>query len=123
MATLYSPFLVICEGRSEVNYIKELMQVRERLGITARIIPSDAHGGQCGDIVRAFDVLKRRNNNKTAQIRIWVDDDLYMRNQTGADKRCAAAFEKTPPDIKSKFRFSSHNFERSRLQNFVFRAA
>lgn len=111
MANLYSPFLVICEGRSEVNYIKELMQVGERLGIVSKMIPVDAQGGQCGDIIKKLDVLKRRNGNKTERIRIWVDDDLYVRNQTGADKRCALAFEKTPGGVKSKFRFSSHNFE------------
>ncbi|MBQ6704745.1 MAG: RloB domain-containing protein [Opitutales bacterium] len=111
MVNLYKPFLVVCEGLSEENYIRALMQARECLGIRTNIIPKNVGSGQCGRVVRKFNEVRRQNKNNSEKIRIWVDDDLYVRNCTDGDKQCAKAFEGISVDVKSKFRFSSHNFE------------
>lgn len=111
MVNLYKPFLVVCEGLSEENYIRALMQARECLGIRTNIIPKNAGNGQCSHVVGKFKEVCRQNKNKAEQVRVWVDDDLYKRNYTDEDRRCAEAFKKVLPDIKQKFFFSSHNFE------------
>lgn len=109
MRPLFSPIHIVCEGDSEENYINALMQARERLGLRRYLLSHNACGGQCAAIVKKFKRLQ--NVNRNFEGRIWVDDDLYVRNENLADRQCAKSFENQTPAIRDKFLFCVHNFE------------
>ena len=115
-------YLVICEGVSECNYLQHLQRfVRELplpvgtcsqlnfIGLPKSRDPQTLQRkgvgtGEYGKVVRAYKAERKRN--RSAQFLIWVDDDLYVRN----DKGCGVNYERKPQGIPD-FSFSVHNFE------------
>lgn len=106
-------YTVICEGRSEFVYIQRLQSFLDSQfagwSVPLTFRPIDNGGGSCGTVITGY--KKQRAENKRAIIQVWVDYDLYFRN----DKDCMTRYLAKPRGIPD-FRFSYHNFEDSLLR-------
>lgn len=114
--------LVVCEGASECNYLVHLQRLLRELplradgGVPLTLIglPKDSDPltlqqkgvgtGVFGKVVMAYKCEHRKN--PSARILVWVDDDLYVRD----DKACGTDYARRPSGIPD-FSFSAHNFE------------
>lgn len=115
-------YKVICEGVSECNYLLHLQRVLNALpfpeGCFAplRLIASPKRldpktlksigvgSGVYGNVIS--DYQSEFKNNKTLPFIVWVDDDIYVRN----DHDCQVNYNAKPSGIPD-FSFSVHNFE------------
>lgn len=101
---------IICEGKSERNYLDALNRLlREQgIGLTLRAFNPQKNvevgGGHYTLVVAQY--KKFRKFNRNVQPWIWVDEDLYCRNT----KNCANLYEQRPKGIPP-FLFNIHNFE------------
>lgn len=111
--------LVLCEGASECAYLQRLNALLSRLPPYSgflQLIPkpsgkSEKTGGLTGCGSGDFGAVshcykKVKKDNFREKIEIWVDSDLYVRN----DDDCLARYNGKPPGIPD-FKFSIHNFE------------
>lgn len=114
--------LVICEGASECNYLVHLQRFLRELpplavcgmpltliGLPKNYDPSTLRRkgvgtGTFGKIVSTYNAEWRKN--KSARFLIWVDDDLYVRD----DKMCGTHYAQKTNEVPD-FSFSVHNFE------------
>ena len=100
--------LIVCEGDSEYAYLQRLQSFLEPQTPDLRLVFSAsseiAGNGTFGVVKSAFN--RTRRNQRCASIQIWIDFDLYHRNERG----CAKAYAKKPEGIPD-FHFSFHNFE------------
>ncbi len=96
--------IIICEGPSERAYLQQLNRIlREKechVSFNARL----SNGGDFSTVKKKF--RQERKNNKKAPIFIWVDFDLYKRNDKGNKDK----YENRGRDIP-EFLFSKMNFE------------
>ena len=116
-------YLVICEGESECNYLGHLNRFLSTLPLPAsggpvalRFIPKPtredpvkgrAIGCGSGDFTKVSKAYKaEQKKNRHATFAIWVDADLYVRNDKGNRDK----YESRPAGIPS-FNFSLLNFE------------
>lgn len=115
-------YLVICEGVSECNCLLHLNRLMRALPppegcfrslefvglpktLDALTLKRKGVGsGEFGKVVQAYKGEYKRA--RSAKFLIWVDDDLYVRN----DKSCGVNYERRPAGIPA-FSFSTHNFE------------
>lgn len=109
-------YIVICEGRSEYVYIERLQSFLDGLSVgwdvPLQFFPKIARtssgfekgGGDYRSVVAGY--RWQRKKNKTAHIEVWVDHDIYLRN----DRNNRDMYLAKPPGIPD-FRFSFHNFE------------
>jgi hypothetical protein len=104
MPGLNEIILVICEGASEKAYIQELNRYFREKEIFYNFVPKPSDGGAYSKVVKKFRQV--RTENRHAKIIIWVDFDLYMRNEKGDMDR----YSSKPQDIPD-FSFSRMNFE------------
>lgn len=101
---------VVCEGKSERNYLAALNRLLRDSGIGITLLSpnpkrrDDDGGGHFRNVVQKYKDLRR--NNRNVQPWIWVDWDLYLRN----DQHCMDLYEARPKGIPD-FLFSIHNFE------------
>ena len=109
--------IVICEGRSEFVYIQRLQsfldeQSTSGWGVPLQFFPrmaknpdgSDKGGGDYKNVVSGYKA--QRKDNKRMKIEVWVDYDIYKRN----DKNNMTNYRLKPAGIPD-FKFSYHNFE------------
>ncbi len=100
--------ILICEGRSEFVYIQRLQSFLDEQStdwdVPLKFVPGDAGGGSYGKVISRYKT--ERKDNKRARIEVWVDHDLYLRN----DKGNMNQYLRKPSGIPD-FRFSYHNFE------------
>lgn len=114
--------LIICEGASECNYLLHLQRFLRELpppkGMSMPLVliglpkqrdpltlrPKGVGTGEFGKVVRAYKNELRQN--RSARFLIWVDDDLYVRN----DQACGTHYNGKSGGIPD-FSFSVHNFE------------
>lgn len=96
--------IIICEGPSERAYLQQLNQFLREMGIDLVIIPEVANGGNYPHVLRVYN--KMIKCNRKADVHVWIDFDLYKRN----DKYCWAAYTQRSDDIPT-FAFSIQNFE------------
>lgn len=101
---------VVCEGKSERNYLAALNRLLRDSGIGLTLLSptpkkrDEDGGGHFRNVVQKYKDFRR--NNRNVQPWIWVDWDLYLRN----DQHCMELYESRPKGIPA-FLFSIHNFE------------
>lgn len=97
--------IIICEGtKSEVAYIAELNRYLRDLQKPISLISRPVGNGDYTAVVRKYKEEFKRN--KKGNFFIWVDKDIYKRNNRGnADK-----YSKKPTNIPD-FYFNIFNFE------------
>lgn len=95
---------VICEGKSECNYLQAINRLLREAGIGLVLKAQDAGGGMYKKVEKAYKQCVRDERHAVAWI--WVDSDLYKRN----DNECMTAYNNKPKGIPD-FLFSVYNFE------------
>jgi len=113
-------YIMICEGFSERAYLQRLQSFLEaqtgEWPVPLLFIPrisvgtdgSEQGGGFYKDVVRCYKA-QRRSNPHTS-IEVWVDDDIYVRQDSAAERSNRARYMGKPAGIPD-FVFSFHNFE------------
>ena len=96
--------IIVCEGESEVAYIQELNRLFRELEISATLQPVCVGTGFFSNVVAAY--RNARRDNPRTDIQIWVDWDIYARNE----RQCMDAYSRKGGGIPS-FCFSRQNFE------------
>lgn len=98
--TIYN---VICEGTSEENYIKEINKFFRENSINVSLYPINVGNGSFSQVYKKFKKVK--NINKNQEVVIWVDRDIYKRNDK--ERLLYQNKSKSVPD----FKFNDYNFE------------
>ena len=96
------PEIILCEGRSEIAYIQELGRLLYRsnsVSYTAAFFPCLIGGGDFNTVNKCFKA--ERKKNRKDEFLIWVDRDLYIRN----DKNCGDLYSQKANTLP-KFFFS-----------------
>src|SRR5690554_5613842 len=96
--------IIVCEGPSEEAYIQELNRIFREKECHFLLIPRTSEGGDYKTVVNKYKSV--RKNNPRDQIYIWVDFDLYKRNDKGNYDKY-----KNKPSHIPEFLFSKMNFE------------
>ena len=105
--------IVICEGKSETKYLQELNRFLREQSVENSIVfvPKEVGTGHFTEVVKKY--RNERKLNKKANIEIWVDYDIYKRNeQRNYDK-----YKKKPKGIPN-FKFNYFNFEDFLIMHF-----
>jgi len=97
-------FILVCEGESEVAYIQELNRLLRELEINTTLRPICIGSGFFSKVVATYKSI--RKNNPRTKTYIWVDWDIYARNE----RDCGTAYTHKPDGIPD-FCFSRQNFE------------
>jgi len=103
MQKLYSQTIIICEGHSEVAYIQQLNRLLRESGVQVILHPKRVGTGLYSSVMKKYRAEKKQNPR--TEIRVWVDYDLYARN----DRNCMVNYNKTKDKIP--FMFNVQNFE------------
>lgn len=107
-------YIIICEGKkSEVKYLQELNRylAEEYCVYYKKFICKPVGTGHFNEVVKKY--RDERKLNKNTDIEIWVDYDIYKRNeQKNFDK-----YEKKPKGIPD-FKFNYFNFEDFLIMHF-----
>lgn len=101
--TLKTAYLVVCEGKSENTYLKELSRYLENNDYSFTFVPKPIGSGHCTQTLRRYNQEKRKSPKNN--IIIWVDKDTYIRN----DNNDKDNYERSKK--QSLFLFSYYNFE------------
>ena len=114
--------IVICEGKSETKYLQELNRfLREKSEDNFVVfLPKEVGTGHYNEVIKKYrnefkKCKSKRNPNKKSNtdIEIWVDYDIYKRNeQKNYDK-----YKKKPKGIPN-FKFNYFNFEDFLIMHF-----
>ncbi len=99
-----SLYIIVCEGESERAYIQELNKLFREMEIAVTLIPVCVGTGFFSNVVTTY--RKLRKNNQRTKIYIWVDWDIYARN----DRQTLDSYMQRSPGIPA-FLFSRQNFE------------
>jgi hypothetical protein len=107
MSNLNSRYIIICEGKSEDAYIQELNKYFREKNIISSIslVSKPVGGGHYAAVVRKYKEEFKKNKSRF-RIWIWVDRDIYERNE---QKNCDK-YSKRPKNIPD-FCFNIFNFE------------
>lgn len=97
-------FICICEGKSEEIYLQELNKYFREKGIEINLVPHSADTGHFKEVVKKY--KNERSKNKKGNFCIWVDKDIYERNE----KKNNDSYEKKSDSIPN-FCFNYLNFE------------
>ena len=113
-----SAYVIVSEGSSERAYIQQLRSFlankmpvaddfRPRLDLIPKVTNNGAGGGQFALVQQTY--RKCRKADKRTPIMVWVDADIYVRNESVVEERNAKSYagKKNLPD----FLFSVMNFE------------
>lgn len=107
-------YIIICEGKkSEVKYLQELNRylAEEYCIYYKKFICKPVGTGHFTEVIKKYS--DERKLNKKANIEIWVDYDIYKRNeQKNLDK-----YKKKPKGIPD-FKFNYFNFEDFLIMHF-----
>lgn len=111
-------YIVVSEGSSERAYIQQLRtflenrmpvgeDFRPRLNLIPKVTNNGSGGGQFSLVLQAYN--KCRKADKHTPVEIWVDVDIYIRNEGAVEERNAKCYasKRGVPD----FLFSVMNFE------------
>lgn len=107
-------YIIVCEGESEWAYLQRLQSFLDQQPMPdggfeppLRFIAPErviVKNGAFGKLKKRYSDTRKQNKNSSIQV--WVDFDLYHRN----DKSCAVHYARKPEGIPD-FRFSFYNFE------------
>lgn len=113
-------FIMVCEGRSEFAYLQRLQSFLDSQASDWNVplqfipkIPANPDGGEKGggfyrNVSRCY--RQQRGQNKNSRIDVWVDHDIYFRQDAEAERANCASYLQKPAGIPD-FVFSFHNFE------------
>ncbi|MGN0867668.1 MAG: hypothetical protein ACI4SG_08355 [Oligosphaeraceae bacterium] len=96
--------IVLCEGKSEMAYAQELNRLLREQEIPAVFQPVLVGTGYFPSVFSKYKSVRR--GNPRTRIFIWVDWDIYARN----DKQTMDAYAAKPVGVPDFF-FSRQNFE------------
>lgn len=105
--------IVICEGKSENKYLQELNRFLREKSVDNSVvfIPKEIGTGHFNEVIKKYRQIKKQNKN--ADIEIWIDYDIYKRNeQKNYDK-----YQNKPEGIPN-FKFNYFNFEDFLIMHF-----
>ena len=97
-------YFVLCEGSSERAYIQELNRYFNRENYPFTLVPKSLGGGAYKLVIKRYKLEKKEN--KRIKFLIWIDKDIYKRN----DNRNQDQYLNKPKNIPN-FYFSYMNFE------------
>ena len=95
---------IVCEGPSENAYIQEINRLFKEEEIPLTFIGRPSEGGHYKAVISKY--KSEKDKNPRSDIRIWVDWDRYMRN----DSKDMDHYKKKSSKIPN-FLFSYMNFE------------
>jgi hypothetical protein len=113
-------YIIVCEGRSEYVYLQRLQSFLDLQATDWCVplcfiqkIPRNADGDESGsgfysNVAKCY--KQQRRDNKRANIEVWVDHDIYLRQDSAPEIRNRASYLSKPAGIPD-FVFSFHNFE------------
>ena len=113
-------FIMVCEGRSERAYLQRLQSFldneTECWPVPLQFIPRlpvggdglEQGGGYYANILKCF--KSERKKNRKSRIEVWVDDDIYVREDGERERENRASYLAKLGSIPD-FHFSFHNFE------------
>lgn len=104
MESIWKTIIIICEGKSEENYISELNRFFRENDIRIILTPKPVGAGEYKSVIKTY--KNQRTDNKKSKIEIWVDFDIYLRN----DNNCMDNYQKKKQSIPD-FLFNHQNFE------------
>ena len=96
--------IIVCEGESEVAYVQELNRLFREMEISSTLHPVCVGTGFFSNVVAVYRTVRR--NNPRTPVLVWVDWDVYARNE----RQCQDAYFRKGKGIPS-FCFSRQNFE------------
>lgn len=99
----YKTYIILCEGSSEYAYIQILNRILLENNINISFAAKEIGTGHFSDVEKAY--KKQCKENKKLEKVIWVDKDIYKRNDKDNDTKYAS--KKNVPD----FLFTTYNFE------------
>lgn len=104
--TLYTqkPYIILCEGSSEYAYIQILNRILNDNNINISFVAKGIGTGHFSDVEKAY--KKQCKENKKIDKVIWVDKDIYKRN----DRNNGIEYAGKADNI-SDFLFTTYNFE------------
>lgn len=111
MYSLPTVIWVVCEGKSDKAYLAELKRLLRETG-TPIILKEEVSGtGYYQPVIKAYNAALEKSGSRRVRKRcfqpwIWVDSDLYERNERDSND----CYRKGPSGIPP-FLFSYHNFE------------
>ncbi len=97
-------YLVVCEGKSEKTYIQTLNRFLDDNGYNFTLLAKVVNTGHCTEVIKKYKDV--RKDNPRGDIVIWVDKDIYTRNE----QNDAVRYQNKPKNIPDFF-FSIQNFE------------
>ena len=112
-------YIIVCEGRSERVYLQRLQSFLESKTDEWNVLcfipqtPAKSDGAEMGggfyaNVVKCY--KQHHRSNKRHQIEVWVDHDIYFRQNSAPERRNRENYLKKPDGIPN-FVFSFHNFE------------
>lgn len=99
----HKTYIILCEGNSEYAYIQILNRILLENNINISFAAKEIGTGHFSDVEKAY--KKQCKENKKLEKVIWVDKDIYKRNDKDNDTKYAS--KKNVPD----FLFTTYNFE------------
>ena len=99
----HKTYIILCEGSSEYAYIQILNRILLENNINISFVAKKIGTGHFIDVVKVY--KKQCKENKKLDKVIWVDKDIYKRNDKDNDTKYAS--KKNVPD----FLFTTYNFE------------
>ena len=102
---LYSPkyYKILCEGESEEVYIKHINKILRDRNIDTLL---GTHTFKNGDFNNVMKIVKKYNHKDKQKLRIWIDEDIYKRNEQQNYTKYLEYKNKMPD-----FLFTQYNFE------------
>jgi hypothetical protein len=97
-------YIIICEGDSEYAYIQEFNRYFKAQEINIILFPYPVNTGHFKEVRKKYKHEKEKN--KKSKFCIWVDYDIYIKNENGNNDK----YEKKPKGIPD-FRFNCFSFE------------
>jgi hypothetical protein len=105
MNELKSRYIIICEGsKSETAYIQELNKYFREQNINITLIPKAVGTGHYTAVIRKY--RYEFKENKKCKFIIWVDKDIYQKNNQGNLKK----YNEKPYNVPD-FYFNIFTFE------------
>ncbi len=97
-------YIILCEGSSEVAYIQILNRILNDNNINISFAVKEIGTGHFSDVEKAY--KKQCKENKKLEKVIWVDKDIYKRNDRNNNTKYAKKKNNIPD-----FLFTIYNFE------------
>lgn len=100
----HKTYVILCEGSSEFAYIQILNRILNDNSINKSLVAAVIGTGHFSDVEQVY--KKQYKKNKKLEKHIWVDEDIYKRN----DKYNGTKYSNKDAAIPN-FLFNKYNFE------------